>query len=170
MKTLPNTPLAALLSATLMLVGCTTTSPDVVSRNEAQRLASVNDAVVLSVRNVVVDGTQSGIGAAAGGAVGGIAGASVGGSREAVAVGIIGAVVGGVIGNVTERMATREEAVEIIVQLNNGDRRSIVQAKASETLVPGDKVLLVATGGKVRVTKAPGVTAPAPAAASGTRG
>jgi outer membrane lipoprotein SlyB len=30
-----------------------------------------------------------------------------------------------------------------------------VQAKGAEVLVPGDAVILVTTGGKVRVTKAP---------------
>ncbi|MDO8419283.1 MAG: glycine zipper 2TM domain-containing protein [Rubrivivax sp.] len=151
--------------ATAALVGCTTTSPDVVSRNDAQRLSTVVDAVVLSTRAVVVDGTQSGIGASAGGVVGGVAGSSVGGRREAVAVGVIGAVVGGVVGNVVERAATREEAVEILVQLRNGDRRSVVQARASETFAPGDAVILVTTGGKVRVTKAPVLPA-APATTS----
>ncbi len=156
-------PAAALgLALIAALAGCSTSSPDVVSRSEAQRLSAVSDAVVLSTRPVVVDGSQSGIGATAGGVVGGIAGASVGGRRESAAVGVIGAVVGGVIGNATERMATREDAVEIIVQLKNGDRRAIVQAKASQIFEPGDAVLLVASQGKVRVLKAP----PAPAAAT----
>lgn len=167
----PSAALGLVLLA--VLAGCSTSSPDVVSRSEAQRLATISDAIVLSTRTVVVDGTQSGIGATAGGVVGGIAGASVGGRREAAAVGVIGAVVGGVIGNVTERMATREEALEIIVQLKNGDRRSIVQAKASERFEPGDAVLLVASQGKVRVMKAPPVatsdTAAAPATPPATR-
>jgi outer membrane lipoprotein SlyB len=144
------------------LAGCTTTSPDVVSRNEAQRLSTVTDATVLSVRSVTVDGTQSGVGAAAGGVIGGIAGASRGNSRESVALGVLGAVVGGVVGNAVERASTRESAVEILVQLKNGDRRSVVQAKGDETLLPGDAVILVSTGGKVRVTKAPAVTTAQP--------
>lgn len=147
------------------LAGCTTTSPDVISRQDAQRMATVVDGVVLSTRPVVVDGTQSGVGAAAGGVVGGVAGSSVGGRRESIAVGVIGAVVGGVVGNAVERMSTREEAVEILVQLKNGERRSVVQAKAGETLNPGDAVIIVSNGGKVRVTKAP-QAAPAAAAKS----
>jgi len=148
-------------AALIALAGCTTTSPDVISRNDAQRMATVVDAVVLSTRPVVVEGSQSGIGAAAGSVAGGVAGSSVGGSREAVVVGIIGAVVGGVVGNAVERASTREEAVEILLQLRNGERRSVVQAKAAETLAAGDAVILVTTGGKVRVTKAPAVRAPA---------
>jgi outer membrane lipoprotein SlyB len=42
--------------------------------------------------------------------------------------------------------------------LRNGDRRAIVQAKAGETFNPGDPVVLVTTGGKTRVTRAPAGT------------
>ena len=58
-------------------------------------------------------------------------------------------------------MSTREDAVEILVQLRNGERRAIVQAKGNETLQPGDAVILVSTGGKTRVSRAPAVV-PAP--------
>ena len=149
------------LAALLALGGCATSSPDVVSRNEAQRLSTVVDAVVLTTRPVVVDGNQSGLGGTAGGVIGGISGSSVGGRREGVVVGVLGAVVGAVVGNAVERASTREEAVEILVQLKNGDRRSVVQAKATEAFAPGDPVILVTTGGRVRVTKAPAVTVPA---------
>ena len=148
------------LAAAVVLAACSTTSPDVVSRNEAQRLSTVVDAVVLSSRAVVVEGNQSGIGAAAGSVAGGVAGSGVGGRREAMVVGVLGAVIGGVIGNAVERGTTREDAIEILVQLKNGDRRSVVQAKAAETFNPGDPVLLVNTGGKVRVTRAPVISTP----------
>ncbi len=158
----------ALAAAALLSLGaCATSSPDVVNRNDTQRMATVIDAVVLSTRPVVVDGSQSGIGAATGGAIGGIAGSSVGGSRDAMVVGVIGAVVGGVIGNVAERAATREEGLEILVQLRNGDRRSVVQARAAESFAPGDPVILVTTGGRVRVTRAPVVVPVAPTASAG---
>jgi outer membrane lipoprotein SlyB len=146
------------LTAAAVLAACSTTSPDVIQRNDAQRLSTVVDATVLSVRPVTVEGTQSGIGATTGAVVGGVAGSTVGGSRESIAVGVLGAVVGGVIGNAAERMGTREEAVEILVQLRSGERRAIVQAKGDENLAPGDAVILVTTGGKVRVTKAPTTT------------
>ena len=93
--------------------------------------------------------------------IGGVAGASVGGQRETVIVGVIGAVAGAVVGNAVERFGTREDAVEILVQLRNGERRSIVQAKGNETLLPGEAVILVTTGSKTRVMRAP-VIAPAP--------
>jgi outer membrane lipoprotein SlyB len=150
---------AAVLAA---LTACTTTSPDVVSRNDAQRMSQVQDATVLSIRAVTVDGSQSGIGGAAGAVAGGVAGSSVGGHREGAVVGVLGAVAGAVIGNAVERTSTKEDAVEILVQLRNGERRAIVQAKGTEVLNPGDPVILVTTGGKTRVTRAPVVTQPAP--------
>ena len=140
----------------LALAGCASSSPDVIQRGDAQRLSSVVDAVVLSVRTVTVEGRQSGVGAAAGGAVGGIAGYGAGGSqREAQIIGILGATAGAVAGNVIERAGPREEAYEILVQLKNGERRAIVQAKGTEVFQPGDPVILITTSGKVRVTKAP---------------
>jgi outer membrane lipoprotein SlyB len=146
---------------TLALAACATSNPDVISRQDAQRMSQVQDATVLSVRPVVIDGNQSGGGAVAGAVAGGVAGASVGGSREAVIVGTLAAVAGAVVGNAVERFGTREEAVEVLIQLRNGERRSIVQAKGNETLVPGEPVILVSSGGKTRLMKAPPVTAPA---------
>jgi len=153
-----KTSLLTILASAALMAGCATSNPDLISRNDAQRMSTVVDATVLSTRPVVVDGSQSGAGSVAGGVVGGIAGSSVGGRRESVAVGVIGAVVGGVIGNAVERASTREEAVELLLQLKNGERRAVVQAKGSEDFAAGDSVILVTTGGKVRVTRAPAVT------------
>jgi outer membrane lipoprotein SlyB len=149
-------------AATVLALGaCATSSPDVISRNDAQRLSTVTDAVVLAVRPVVIDGNQSGLGGAAGGIAGAIAGGGVGGRRESGVASVLGAVVGGVIGNTVERASTKEDAFEITLQMKNGDRRAVIQAKGTETFSPGDSVILVSTGGKVRVMRAPAVTAPA---------
>ena len=145
----------ALLSC---LAACTTSNPDVIRREDTQRMATVQDGTILSLRPVTVDGTQSGIGGAAGAVVGGVAGSSVGGRRESTIVGVLGAVAGAVVGNAVERAGTKEDALEILIQLRNGDRRAIVQAKGAEVLNVGDAVILVTTGGKVRVTRAPVIT------------
>lgn len=144
------------LPLVLALGGCASSSPDVIQRGDAQRLSSVTEAVVLSVRAVQVEGSQSGAGAATGGVVGGIAGYGAGSNqREGQIIGILAATAGAVAGNVIERSATREEAFEIVVKLKNGDQRAIVQAKGEETFAPGDAVILITTSGKVRVAKAP---------------
>lgn len=144
------------LAMAVLFGGCASSSPDVIARGDTQRMAQVQDGVVLTVRTVVVDGSQSGIGATVGGVVGAVGG--YGGSgvqREAQVLGVLAGVAGAAAGNAIERFSTREEAVEILVQLKGGDRRAIVQAKGSETLAAGDAVIIVTTGGKVRVSKAP---------------
>jgi outer membrane lipoprotein SlyB len=154
MNRILNVSLVTVLTA--FLGACATSSPDVIQRGDAQRMAQVQDGVVLSVRTVTVDGSQSGIGGAAGGvigAVGGYAGSGV--QREAQILGVLAGVAGAAAGNAIERFSTKEDAVEILVQLKNGERRAIVQAKAAEVLAAGDAVIIVTTGSKVRVTKAP---------------
>ena len=154
MKHVLNRTLVLMLVATLG--ACASSSPDVIQRGDTQRMAVVEDAVVLSVRSVVVDGSQSGIGATVGGVVGAVGGYSASGmQREAQVLGVLVGVAGAAAGNVIERMSTREDAVEILLQLKGSERRAIVQAKGAEVLVPGDAVILVTSGGKVRVTKAP---------------
>ena len=153
--------------AAASLAACTTTNPDVVQKGDAQRLSQVQDATILSVRPVVVDGNQTGVGAVTGGVVGGISGASVGGRREGAIVGVLVAVVGSVIGNAIERAATREDAVELLLQMKNGERRTLVQAKGGELFAAGEPVILITTGGKTRVVRAPtAVPAATPAAAA----
>ncbi|NML13376.1 outer membrane lipoprotein [Azohydromonas caseinilytica] len=161
----------AALAMAAALAACSTTSPDVIQRGDAQRLSQVQDATVLSMRDVVVEGSQSGAGAATGGVLGGIAGSSRSSGRESVAIGVVGAVAGALVGHAIERGATRENAVEILVQLRNGERRAIVQAKGNENFMPGEPVVLVTTGGKTRVVRNPGAApalAPYPAAPMAT--
>lgn len=147
---------SAAIVTVLLLSGCASSSPDLIQRGDTQRMAQVEDATVLSVRTVTVDGSQSGIGAGVGGVVGAIGGyAGSGVPREGQVLGVLAGVAGAAAGNAIERFSTKEEAVEILVQLKNGDRRAIVQAKGSEVLVAGDAAIIVTTGGKVRVTKAP---------------
>ena len=47
-------PTCLALALAAAMAACTTTSPDVVSRADAQRMATVVDGVVLSLRPVVV--------------------------------------------------------------------------------------------------------------------
>ena len=148
--------LVLVVSMVAVLGACASSSPDVIQRGDAQRMAKIEDGVVLSIRTVTVDGSQSGVGATVGGVVGAIGG--YGGSgvqREAQVLGVLAGVAGAAAGNAIERFSTREEAVEILVQLKGGERRAIVQAKAAEKLEAGDPVIIITTGSKVRVTKAP---------------
>ncbi len=100
--------MSGLLALAGLMSACSTTSPDVIKPGDAQRMSQVEDAVVLSVRPVVVEGSQSGIGGATGAVIGGIAGTGASSNNSASAmIGIAGAVVCGVVGNAVERFGTR---------------------------------------------------------------
>jgi outer membrane lipoprotein SlyB len=134
------------------LTGCIThESADVYSRHEAGREQTVRMATVDSVRKVRLEGSQSGLGAAAGGAVGGISGAQVGHGAGSSVAAVLGGVAGGVAGNVIENKATEKDALEITVRLDSGEMRAIVQ-EADLQFTPGQRVRLLSSGGVTRVT------------------
>jgi outer membrane lipoprotein SlyB len=150
--------LVASIAALGTLGACQTANPDAVSRYDAQRMSSVQDATVLSIRPVTLQGRDTGVGTVGGAVIGGIAGSNVGGPRTGGIVGIVGMIAGGLIGNAVERDATQQQAIEILVQLKNGDRRAVIQGVGSETFAAGDPVIMITTGGRTRVMRAPPVT------------
>ncbi|MBC7662398.1 MAG: hypothetical protein H7276_01170 [Caulobacter sp.] len=149
--------LIAAIAGAGSLTGCVVANPNTVSRYDAQRMSSVQGATVLSTRAVTLDGTNSGVGTVGGAVIGGIAGSNVGGPRTGGIVGIARAIVGGLIGNAVERDATKQDAVEILLQLKNGDRRSVIQGIQGDQFAAGDPVILVTTGSRTRVMHAPPV-------------
>jgi outer membrane lipoprotein SlyB len=149
-----RTPLIALAAAAALLTGCASTDPDLRSRPEAMRMAQVQDGTVIAVRKVKLDGNQTGLGATVGAVAGGVAGGSVGGRRESAVFSTLGAVLGGVLGHAIERSGGREEALEFIVQLRNGERVAIVQSQGEERFNPGDAVMIITQGRSARVARA----------------
>lgn len=135
-----------------LLSGCATQrSGDVYSRDEALREQTVRVATVESVRPVTIQGTRSGIGAAAGGVVGGVTGTGLGRGRGEVIGGVLGGVAGGVAGQAIEEGTTRRNGVEVTVRLPNGELRAIVQEATDDIFKPGEKVRLITSGGVTRV-------------------
>jgi outer membrane lipoprotein SlyB len=148
-----KTTLPLVLAALAVLAGCATSkSGDVYSREEALREQAVRLATVESVRPVMLQGTRSGIGAAAGSIAGGVAGSGVGQGRGSSVAGVLGAVGGGVAGQAIEEGVTRKEGVEITVRLDNGELRAIVQEADQRPYQPGERVRLLTSGGLTRVT------------------
>jgi len=144
-----------IIAIALALGACATSDPNVVPVYGAQRMSHVYDATVLSVRPVTIDGSQSGLGAGAGAIVGGIAGSAVGGGNGAAIATVLGAVVGGVAGNAVERDSTKQNGVEIIVQMRDGQRRAVIQGVTSDAWMPGDPVIVIVTGANARIARAP---------------
>ncbi len=105
------------------------------------------------MREVKIEGTESGIGSTAGAVVGGVAGSDVGGGKGQIIGGVIGAVVGGVAGAAIEEGATRQKGVEITVKLDGGRMIAITQAAdEKETFKVGERVRILSGSGVTRVT------------------
>lgn len=147
--------IASMMLGTAVLAGCATgsNSGSVYSRGQAQREQVVRMATVETVREVTLDGGQSGVGVLAGGALGGIAaGRNIGSGTGSLVAGIIGAVAGGLAGQAVEGHVSKQRALEITVRLDNGELRAITQ-EADEIFRPGERVRLLSSGGVTRVTR-----------------
>lgn len=121
------------------------------SRAEARRVQEVQMGVVEHVREVRVEGTKTGIGAAAGTVAGGIAGGGVGHGRGSDVAAVAGAVIGGIAGAAAEEGFTRQKGIEITVTLDQGRTIVVVQA-AEEQFKVGDRVRVLTGSGGTRIT------------------
>ena len=148
-----------ILLSILALGGCATGgfSPDVVSRDAAAKSQYVQSGVVVSVRNVTIEGDRDS-GNLFGSILGAIVGSNIGGeddetTREVGAV--VGTAVGSVVGQNVGESLSRKAGVEIIIKLDTNEREiSIVQEIPEDvdySFRAGDKVRIVRSGGKARV-------------------
>jgi outer membrane lipoprotein SlyB len=140
------------LAGGLMLSGCPASmSGGAYSRDQARQAQDVQLGYVESVRQVMIEGTKSGVGTLGGAALGGVAGSTIGQGRGQVAGAIGGAVVGGLVGSAIEENATRQPGLEITVRLDSGRMVSVTQA-ADQPFYRGDRVrVLTSYDGTARV-------------------
>lgn len=137
---------ALVVLSLLMLIACAPQGSDTYSTSDMGRVATVMKGKILSMRKVNISGSQSGVGAGAGAIAGGIGASGIGGGVRANAFAAVGgAVVGGVAGAVAEEVMTKSNAMEFIVQQENGQTIAVVQTN-DDQLATGDKVLILRSG------------------------
>ncbi len=122
------------------------------------RTAHISYGVIVSMREVRVQGQQSGVGTVGGAAAGAVAGSYIGGRdpRANVLGAIGGAIIGGIAGNAVENSASTGSAVEFIIREDNGQTISVVQTNEDQ-FRPGERVALT-RGARTRIARAaPGV-------------
>jgi outer membrane lipoprotein SlyB len=147
-----NTAIAIAAAASLGLGACTSSvGGNVYSRGDVGSVNRVEAGTVTSVRQVKIEGTQSGIGTATGAVVGGVAGSTIGGGDEERAIGaVIGAVAGGIAGSAAERGVTGTTGYEYTIRLErNGEQVVIVQG--SDVLIGIGAPVNIVYGNRVRV-------------------
>ncbi len=124
----------------LIAVGCAPSmSGSAYSRDQARKVQTVHEGEVIMVREVLIEGTKSGLGGLAGGVMGFALGSTVGGGSGKGVARAAGTVAGAAAGATIEEGATRQTGLEITVKLDNGQVVSIVQA-ADERFDEGDLV------------------------------
>src|SRR4051812_44045869 len=91
------------------------------SREQTRREQTVRMGYVESVREVKLEGTRTGVGAATGAVAGGVAGSTVGHGTGSTLAAIAGAVLGGFVGQAAEQGVTARKGVEVTVKLDSGE-------------------------------------------------
>ena len=143
----------AILVTGASLAGCvpSSMSADSYSRTEARQVHRLEHGTVLLVRPVSIEGTKSGLGGIAGGALGVVVGSAFGGGSGQKIAEVAGGIAGAAGGAVAEEGLTRQQGLELTVELANGEVIVVVQA-ADETFDPGDSVRVIRrAGGSARV-------------------
>lgn len=150
-KRLPVT--AAIMLVALSLTACGGVhSGGTYSRNQAGEEQHVSRGTIVSMRDVQVDGTNSGIGQIGGGVLGGVGGSMIGGGARAhIAGAVVGAVAGAVLGGVAEKQVTKATATEFTVREESGLVIAVVQAN-DEGLREGERVVVL-RGSRTRVIR-----------------
>jgi outer membrane lipoprotein SlyB len=136
----------------ISFLGCASSmSGSAYSRAQARQVQTVREGTVVAVRPIQIEGTKSGLGTIGGGLVGGAIGQTIGGGSGRILSTVVGGVGGAVAGSAIEEGVTRQNGLEISVQLDSGPTIAIVQA-ADEPFYVGDRVRIIEGSEGARVT------------------
>jgi outer membrane lipoprotein SlyB len=134
------------------LCGCTTDlTNDHYTATDVRAMADVNFGKILHLREVTIDGSNSGIGSNGGSSLGSIAGASNGFGLKSFATSAAGGMFGAIVGTGAEEAATRKHGLELIIQLDNGRNVAVVQEKDKTAFHVGQRVRVMVLGSGSRV-------------------
>ena len=136
--------------ATIILLqsGCSLHSGSTYERGEMGQPQSFSKGVIVSVRDVTIKGTESGVGAVSGAVMGGLGGSKV---SEDPTISAIGAIVGGLAGAKAEELIMRDNASEFIIQPDVGEPFTFTQVNEEELKV-GERVLII-NSDKMRIVR-----------------
>jgi len=141
------------LSALIFLqTNCSLHSGSIYDREEMGQPQSFIKGVIISVRDVSIKGTQSGVGIVSGAVAGGLAGSKVSGDQTKSAIGAIGgAIVGGLVGAKAEELVMQDNASEFVIQPDIGEPFISIQVN-EENLRSGERVMII-NSDKMRIVR-----------------
>ena len=136
----------AIFAFSLMFTGCgTTQSGRVYNQGQAQRSMSVYYGTIIELRQVTIQGSNSGAGTVIGGVAGGVIGSTIGSGRGRTLASVGGALVGALAGSAVEKESRTKAAVEFTIELDSGRLMAVVQEDSSYYRI-GDRVRLLQSG------------------------
>lgn len=138
-----KTAVISIFCAAALLNAC---AADINSDSYAQsavgEVSSVDEGVIVDVRTVSIQGSESGFGTAAGGVAGGFAASTIGRGNGSVLAAVGGALAGALLGHFTEKELTEQDAFQYFVKLRSGKVISVIQGK-KDPLSVGQNVLVI---------------------------
>lgn len=147
--------LVATLMASLTLVGCANTdvfSGSVYRSDQAKEARAINYGTIVSVREVKIQGDNSGvIGSVGGGVLGGIVGSTIGGGRGQAIATTVGAIAGAMAGSATEEKMSQVTSLEMVIRKDDGQEIVVIQKK-EDGFVPGKRVRIVGSSSDLNVS------------------
>lgn len=143
----------AVLLLVFTLSSCATDSQNTYGDYDIGRQNEVEFGRIVRVREVKIQGQNTGVGSTVGATAGGIAGAQIGQGNGSVAGAIGGVVIGAIIGGIAEQQAQKRKGIEYTITKRNGKTVTIVQniAKDDKPLLKGQRVLIQTSGKYMRV-------------------
>ena len=139
-----------LLVLAMLGAGCTNYSGNAYSGGQVRSAQTVQYGTVVSVQPVTLEEDRPAVVGTVGG---GVLGNMVGGGRGRTLATIAGAALGAAGGYAGEKALTKQNGLEITVELENGQQLSIVQA-ADQQFSPGERVrVLRGSDGSARVAR-----------------
>ena len=149
-------PSCAYLALLMLLASCASQTGGSFTSSQARTAQTVTMGTITQLDAAYIDNNVSGLGTLGGAVVGGVAGSTMGGGRGRVLTTLGGAVLGGLLGTGIEKAVNSKDAVDVTVQLDNGQTLSIVQELGAEerTFAVGDRVrVLRGNDGSARVRR-----------------
>jgi outer membrane lipoprotein SlyB len=142
------------MGLTFLLCGCAGHGGTMYSRSDAGRPWIVQEATVVQVNEASIEGRESIIGQVGGGFIGYSLGHAVGGGSGSDIAGAVAGVAGAVAGEKIEKVATRKNAWEILVNVEGGVEQLVIVQPADQSFIAGEKVrLYTRSDGSARVAK-----------------
>lgn len=133
----------------LIVISCSTTSPNNVSKSDAQKVTKIEYGTIKTSLPVKIKGESDWIGGVAGAMIGGLIGAQICGDKEIIGtkcqdIGIVYGTVGGAaLGSVVQAKLGTHNGYQYIITIDGDYKDTAFVQGDKEPLLNGQKVIII---------------------------